>query len=111
MKILGRILIILTTFALVMGITYVAVSAASSASGSPGFPAFERGDGGFPRPDGERPQFPGGEGREFRGGRGGLRWIFGVVKNVGIIAIIVALIVWLKDFLRSRNRPVQQMSR
>ena len=107
MKTLGRILIILTTFALVMGMTYVAVSAASSANGSPGVPAFERGDGGFPRPDGGRPQFPGGEGGEFRGERGALRWMLGVVRNVGIIAIIVALVVWLKDFLRRRNRPVQ----
>jgi len=111
MKILGRILIILTTFVLIMGMTYVAVSAASSASGSPGIPAFERGGEGFPRPEDARPQFPGGEGREFRGGRGGLRWVFGVVRNIGLIAIIVAGVVWLKDFLRRRNRPIHQVSR
>jgi hypothetical protein len=105
MKTLGRILIILTAFALVMGITYTVVSAASSAAGAP---AFGRGEEGFPRAEGVRPQSPGGEGREFRGPRGGLRWILGVVKNIGIIAIIVALVVWLKDFVRSRSRDVRQ---
>jgi len=111
MRLLGRILMILAAFALVMGITYGVVSAANAAGSSSGAPAFERGGEGFPRPDGARPQFPGGEGREFRGGRGGLRWMFGVVKNVGLIAIIVALVVWLKEVLRRRNRELQQMSR
>jgi hypothetical protein len=104
MKTLGRILIILVAFALVMGITYTVVSAASSSLGAP---AFERGGDGLPRPEGTRP--PGGEGRESRGA-GGIRWILGIVKNTGIIAIIVALVVWLKDFMRKRNRDTQQVS-
>jgi len=105
MKTLGRILIILLAFTLVMAITYTAVNAASS---SIGVPAFKRGGEGLPRPEGVRP--PNGEGREFRRGAGGLRWIMGIVKNMGIIAIIVALVVWLKDFMRKRTRDTQQVS-
>ena len=113
MKTLGRILIILLTFALVMGITYVAVNAVSS---STTIRSFERGGEGSPRPEGVQPQFPngqrpefsGGEGREFRGQGVGLRWILGMVKNVGLIAIIVALVVWGKDFLEKRKRVEQQ---
>ena len=116
MKTLGKILVILAAFALVMGITYTAVNAASSSIGAP---AFERGGEGFPRPDGVqpqlpnggRPEFPGGEGREFRGDRGGgLRWILGAVKNIGVVALIVAAVVWLKNFLRKRERETQVVS-
>jgi hypothetical protein len=113
MKTLGRILIILVTFALVMGVTYVAVNAVSSTAT---VRAFQRGGEGSPRPEGvqpqfpngQRPEFPGGEGREFRGQGVGLRWILGTVKNVGLIAIIVALVVWGKDFLEKRKRTAQQ---
>jgi hypothetical protein len=105
MKTLGRILIILLAFALVMGITYTVVNAASSSIGTP---AFERGGEGLPRPQGARP--PNGEGREFRGGASGLRLMLGIVKNIGIIAIIVALVVWLKAFTRKRTGDGQQMS-
>jgi hypothetical protein len=119
MKTLGRILIILATFALVMGITYVVVGAANAARASMGVPAFERDGEGFPRPEGAQPQFPngqrpefqGGEGRESRGGRGGFRWILGAVKNIGIIAIIVALVVWLKDYLEKRKKTGQQVAK
>ena len=112
MKTLGQILIILMTFTLVMGITYVAVNAVSS---STTVRAFERGGEGVPRPagvqpqipNGQRPEFPGGEGR----GRGGIvRWILGTVKNVGLVAIIVAVVVWLKDFLEKRKRAAQQVT-
>lgn len=102
MKTLGRTLIILLAFALVMGITYTVVNAASSSIGTP---AFERGGQSFPRPEGVRP--PNGEGREFRGGASGLRLLFGMTKNIGIIAIIVALVVWLQDFTRKRTRDAQ----
>lgn len=116
MKTLGRILIILAAFALVMGITYTAVNAASSSLGTP---AFARREEDFQRPEGvqpqfpndERPEFPGGEGREFRGlGGGGFRLILGAVKNMGIVAIIVAAVVWLKNFQRKRDRETQQVS-
>jgi len=118
MKTLGRILIILTAFVLVMGITYTVVSAANTASSSTGTPTFEGGEG-LPRPqgvqpqfpNGERPEFPGGEGREFRGDRGGgFGWILGAVKNMSIVAIIVAAVVWLKNFQRKRDQETQQVS-
>jgi hypothetical protein len=103
MKTLGRILIILAAFALVMGITYVTVNAVSSSRTAP---AFQRSGEGFPRPEGARP--PGGEGR---GGGSILRLTFGFVRNVGIVAIIVTLVVWSKDFLEKRRRTAQQAAR
>lgn len=103
MKTLGRILIILAAFALVMGITYVSVNGISASGNAP---VFERRGEGFPGPEGVRP--PGGEGR---GGGSILRLTFGFVKNVGIVAIIVALVVWFKDFLEKRRRTAQQAAR
>jgi hypothetical protein len=112
MKTLGRILIILVTFALVMGITYAAVNAVNSSTTVRSFGGGE----GFPRPEcaqpqfpnGQRPESPGGEGREFRGQVSGLRLILGTAKNVVPIGVIVASVVWLKDFLEKRKRVVQQ---
>lgn len=100
MKTLGRILIILAVFALVMGITYVAVNASENSSGEA--PQFENRE----RPqfaDDERPEFPGGgrpEGRE----RGGGGWMFGLIKNVGIIAIVTVLIAVPRGLMRNRKR-------
>lgn len=113
MKTLGRILIILLVFALVMGITYVAVNVVSS---STTIRSFQRNGEGSPRPEGAQPQFPngqrpgspGGEGRESRGQISGLRLILGTVKNVVLIGVIVASVVWLKDFLEKRKREEQQ---
>ena len=105
MKTLGRILIILTVFALIMGITYVAVNAVS-ASGTA--PVFERRGEGPPSPEAEGARPAGGEGR---GGGSILRLMFGLVRNAGIVAIIVALVVWLKDFLEKRRRTAQQAAR
>jgi hypothetical protein len=112
MSTLGRILIILVTFALVMGITYVAVNVVSS---STIVRSFERGGEGSPRPEGAQPQFPNGqrpesrgEGRELLGQVRGLRLILGTVKNVVLIGIIVASVVWLKDFLEKRKRVAGQ---
>jgi hypothetical protein len=64
MKTLGRILIIVADFVLVMGITSVVVNSTSSSTTAP---AFERGGEGLPQfPNSERPEFPGGERPEFR---------------------------------------------
>lgn len=101
MNTLGRILIILIAFALVMGVTYVAVNTVS-ASGN--VPAFQQRGEGLPRPEGARSPFPGGEGREGRGGISVLRLIFGFVRNIGIVALIVALVVWLKNYLEKQRR-------
>lgn len=83
MKTLVRILIIVAVFVVAMGLTYVGVT--SAASSSTGAPQFE---------NRERPEFPGGEfeGRkQHEEGGGGL--IFGLIKNVGIVAILVVIIV------------------
>ncbi len=109
MKTLGRVLIILAIFALVMGITYVVVNAGTSSSSST-VPQFDRpfpANGDRPTlPDGQRPEFPGGERNEFRGERGG-GWMFGAIKNVGVVAIVVALIVLPKGWLQKRKRAAQ----
>jgi hypothetical protein len=113
MKIVGRILVILAVFTLVMGITYVIVNArSSSASGITA--RFEPGNGRFTPPDGappgfqngERPEFPGG-GREFRRERGGGGWLFEALRNVAIIGIIVALIVVPKSWIQKRKRAAR----
>ncbi len=97
MKTLGRILTILAVFSLVMGITYVAVNAGSSST-SLNPAAFGRGF----RPDA---QFPNGGRHEFgAGGRGG--WMFGMIKNFGIIAIIVALVTVPKGIRQKRIRSL-----
>jgi hypothetical protein len=104
MKTLGRILIILSVFALVMGITYVAVNAATANSSSAA-PQFNQGD----RPQfahGQRPEFPGGEPNEFRGAPGA-GWMFGAIKNIAVVSIIVLLIVLPKGWLQKRRRTVQ----
>jgi hypothetical protein len=110
MKTLGRILIILVTFALVMGITYVAMNAISS---STTVRSFGRGGVGSPRPESVQPQFPNGQrpglpGSEGRGGGGMIHLILGTVRNIGLIAIIVVFVVWGKDFLERRKRTAQQ---
>jgi hypothetical protein len=107
MKIIGRALIILAVFALVMGITYGIVNASSSsASGfSPRNESFTNSNGASPAfPGGGRPEFRGRDRNEFRGGGG---WLFETLKNVAIIGIIVALIVVPKSWLQKRKRTEQ----
>jgi hypothetical protein len=115
MKTLGRILIILAAFALVMGITYGMVNAVSS---STLVRSFERGGEGSPRPEGVQPQFPngqrpevaGGEGREGRGGVSIIRLILGTVRNIGLVALVVVLVVWLKNYMEKRKREAQRLT-
>lgn len=87
MKTLARVLIVLVAFAIVMGITYVAVTT-GTASTSATSPAFER--------DGENSRPLGGEHSESGG------WMFGLVKNFGIVAFIIALIVIPKNLMRRK---------
>ena len=97
MKTLGRVLIILTAFAIVMGVTYFTVSA--SGSSSAGAPQFE---------SGERPALPGGqfEGRPERNEEGGGGWMFGLMKNAIIVAVIVAVIVFPTNLMQQKRRAV-----
>jgi hypothetical protein len=82
-----------------MGVTYVVVNAGnSSTSANPS--AFERGGENFRPVNGERPEF------ETEGRRGG-SWMFGLVKSFGIVAVIVAMIVMPKSFMRKKAIPVR----
>ena len=113
MKTLGRILIILAVFALVMGVTYVAINAGgTSISGAPRFenndrPQFANGERPFPSDGqfqpGQRPE--GFEGRE-RGGGGVGGLMFGFIKNIVIITVVVVLIAAPRSWFRNRKRVV-----
>ncbi len=97
MKTLGRILIIVAAIAMVMGITYMAVNAGGTSSQNA--PAFEQHDR-FPPNGGQRPDFRG------EGDRGGGGWMFGMIKNLGIVAVIVALIALPKNWLQKNRQAV-----
>ena len=97
MKTLGRALLILAVFALIMGITYVVVTAGTSGSN---LTQFQRGDGQPNFANVQRPEFPGGERRG-----GGL--MFGMMKNTLVIAIVVVLIVIPKGWLQRKKRIAQ----
>ena len=95
MKTLGRILIIVLAFAIMMGIAYSVVNISVSSTNAP---AFQRGG------DGMRPEFQG-EGRGDDGGNG-FGMIFGLAKNTIIVAMIVALITFPKNLLQQRQRAM-----
>lgn len=99
MKTLGRILIILTAFVVVMGITYIVVNSGSSST-STNPPALQRGSESFRPLNGERPDFD-------REGPGGGGWAVGLVKNVGIVAVIVALLAVPKSLMRGKVTPIR----
>ena len=102
MKTPGRILIILAAFALVMGITYMLVNANSTSGAAP---AFGGGTDGFPQRDAQGSAFANGERPDVDAPGGG--WIFGVVRNVGVIAIVVALVAVPKRLTYGRPLPVR----
>jgi hypothetical protein len=111
MKTLGRILIILLATAVVTG----AIVAIVNANGSSRPGGFQPPRGTEFRPQGGfQPQggFPNGGGRPERGGdggfRGGLGWLLGMVKNVGLIAVIVAVIVLPKSLFKKRGPRVAE---
>lgn len=97
MKTFGRVLIIVLAFAIMMGITYSAVSASSSSTNAP---VFQRGGEGF-APNGEQRGF-----RDEGGGGSGFGMMFGLLKNTILVAIIVALIAFPKNLLQQRRRAV-----
>jgi len=101
-KTLGRILMIVAAFALMMGLIYAAVNAGGSSNNGA---AFQRGGDRFAPPDGTQPQFRG-EGRGDNGSGNGFGMIFGLLKNTIIIAVIVALIVFPKNILQERRRAI-----
>ena len=88
MKTFGRILLILLVTILIGAGIYALVDANASSSAPGGFPRgdeFRPGDS-LPDFDGDRP-----DGRERGEMEGG--WVFGLIKNVGVIAIFVVIIV------------------
>src|SRR5258706_16023183 len=94
MKTLGRILIIILAFAVMMGITYSVVNAGGSSTNAP---AFQRGGDGF-APNGAHP-----DNRD--GGRGD-GMIFGLLKNAIIVAFITALVIFPKNWIQQRRKAV-----
>ena len=99
MKTLGHIIIILAVFVIVMGATYAVVNAGGSSSN--GFPQFE---------NGSRPEFNGQfEGRPEGGGERGGGWVFGLIKNVGIVAVVTALIAVPRSWMKNK-KPAQAVS-
>jgi len=95
MKTLGRVLVILVAFAIMMGVTYTVVNAGGSSTNTP---AFQRGGESFSVNDGPR---------EFqdRGGNG-VGMMFGLLKNIMIVAMVVALIAFPKNLLQQRRKSV-----
>ncbi|MBK9927588.1 MAG: hypothetical protein IPP66_20145 [Anaerolineales bacterium] len=101
MKTLGKVIVILAAFAIVMGITYSAVNASgSSSNGAP--PQFENGERHAPPPDGQFVEREEGEG-------GG--WIFGLIKNIGVVTVVVLLIVLPKNIRQKRKQAPQVIAK
>lgn len=102
MKTLIRTLIILAVFITLSGAMIVAVNA--SGANAPDFDGEPR----F-RPDGgeEFRQPEGGEFRPERGDReerGGPRWMFGLIKNVGVISVLVVAITLPRSFAKKKKK-------
>jgi len=96
MKTLGRILIILAVFSIFSGLMVVAVNASGAS-----VPAVD-GASSQLRPGGGVDQFR--PERGDRGGAGGSRWMFGVVKNVGVMAVLVTLIVLPRSVAKKKKK-------
>jgi hypothetical protein len=106
MKTIGRILIILVVFSALSGLIVLAVNASGTSAASAGF-------------DGARPQLSsnvneggfnpeGAQGRHERGERGGHEggggWAFGLVKNMGVMTILVLLIALPKSIAKKKRK-------
>jgi hypothetical protein len=110
MKTFGRILIILAVFFSLSGLMVVAVNASGSNApdfdGAPQVRPGDDSDGEVPegrvRPEGDENRLEHGD----RGGAGGSRWMFGLLKNVGIMAVLVTIIVWPKSVATKKRKQV-----
>lgn len=107
MKILGRILIILFAFVFLSGLMVTAVNAAGinqpnfgGDNGRVEFRPQSDEEGGLPfRLEGERSE------RGEHGDRGGgSRWAFGLIKNIGVITILVLAIAWPRSVVKKKKR-------
>jgi len=97
MKTLGRILVILIMFVVMMGVTYSVVSA--SGSSSTGAPAIQRGGGDF-QASGVRPENRDGRGFSPAG------MLAGLLKNSVIVAFFVVMIAFPKSLIQQRRRTI-----
>ena len=101
MKTIGRILIILAVFSVFAGLMVVAVNASgANTPAADGAPSQLRpgGDGARPEGDGNRPE------RGERDGAGGSRWMFGLIKNMGVMAVLVTIIAWPKSIAKKKKK-------
>ena len=108
MKTLGRILIILVVFAALSGLMIVGVNASGLSASN------FRGEGGEFRPAGDQEGFPppgfrpegfeehGERGERRGGGISGL--MFGAVKNIFVIGLLVVAIVLPKNVIRKKKK-------
>lgn len=110
MKTLGRILIILTAFT-VLGGLMVWVGNVNGVN-TPDF-ARNSGEAEFRPPqgnedgqEGSRPPREIGENHEGREGRGsfGGRWVFSLIKNVGVISVLVVAVVFPKSIIKKKRK-------
>ena len=100
MKTLGRILIILVVTALVAGALYLIVNANGTGTASD-FP--QRGEQFASSSDfeaGARSEFEGGRPERGEGGGG---WAFGLIKNLGIIAVLVTILILPKGLAKRKR--------
>lgn len=104
MKTLGRILVILSAFVLLSGLMVAAVNTVGMNQ-----PNFNNERTEFRPQGGEEGGLPfrpeGGHEEGERGERGGgFGWIFGAVKNVGVISVLVILIAWPRSIAKNKKR-------
>ena len=96
MKTIGRILLILVVFSIFAGLTVTVVNAsgasATTVSGTRQFRPDGSGNGIRTERDG---------GREAGGGSG---WMFGLLKNVSVMALLVTVIVWPRNIAKKKKR-------
>jgi hypothetical protein len=100
MKTLGRILLILAVFVALSGLMMVAVNASgTNAPDFSGAPQFRPGGDDGVRPEGD-------QNRPERGDREGVgpRWMFGLIKNIGVMAVLVKVIVWPKSVAKKKKK-------
>jgi hypothetical protein len=113
MKIIGRVLIILAVFSALSGLMVLAVNANGSSAPNfdgarPQFAVEEGWEGEFIRPEGGEFNPGNDQVRPERGEReglgGGSHWMFGMVKNVSVMAVLVILIVLPRSFAKKKRR-------
>lgn len=103
MKTFGRILVILAVTALVAGAMYMLFNTNGTQAGS-GIEGQEgRFQPGSTLPNGTRPEFEGGRMERGEGGEHGEGSWFGMLGNLGVVALITTVVVLLQKLFKPRN--------